>query len=325
MKCLKCDKILNREDVFCPRCGTKVQSNCSLCGGVTFPGDRFCRKCGKRLTSSDAITDIELQSQHSGVTIEHRQLDSAPVDRRIFELERQLSVQTELAKAVAHKINNVLSIILTSCQLANHSLSKSIANQEAQELLQNVIDFSDVGGRIIHEFQKFLNAIEEPIPPEEVVKLAGEIINELKSNYGEKRNYRTEVEDVESGKSFIPGLQDLSILIIDDEERIRHTLSYALTLAGCHVITASSGFEGIELAKKRDYNIAFIDLKMPDMDGLEIARQIKKLSPETFTILMTGWNVKLEADKTSTINIDAVLKKPFQLSEISKIVNSITR
>lgn len=325
MKCLKCNKILDREDVFCPVCGTKLQCTCSSCGAITYPGDSFCRKCGKRLKDDGGIISAEFQSQRTEFIASQEPLNTISFNERIFELKRQLSVQTELSKAVAHKINNFLSIILTSCQLAVHNLSRSTTNQDLQEFLQNIIDSSDLGGKIIHEFQKFLSAIEESMSPDEVAKLASEIMENLKLDHEEGRNYQIDVDDMTSGKSTFPGLQDLSILIIDDEERVRHTLSYALTLAGCHVITASSGFEGVELAKKRDYDIAFIDLKMPNMDGLETARQIKELSPETFTILMTGWNVKLEADRSKRMNIDALLKKPFQLSEIRKIIDSIIR
>jgi CheY-like chemotaxis protein len=122
----------------------------------------------------------------------------------------------------------------------------------------------------------------------------------------------------------IPGLEELSVLVIDDEERIRHTLSYAFTLSGCHVITASTGSEGIQLARNKSYNIAFIDLKMPGLDGIETARWIKSLSPDTYTILMTGWNIKLDDSSLKNV-INAVITKPFQLSEVSKIIKSVIK
>jgi len=116
--------------------------------------------------------------------------------------------------------------------------------------------------------------------------------------------------------------KQVSILIVDDEDRIRYAMSYALTLGGHSVITASNGQEALESIKSRYYDIAFVDLILPDMDGWEIVNSIRQMSPNTTIVLMTGWNVRLDDEKLKEANLDTVLTKPFQLSDVADLIKS---
>ncbi len=79
------------------------------------------------------------------------------------------------------------------------------------------------------------------------------------------------------------------ILIVDDEPLVRRSLSELLTLAGYTVSAASCGQEALELAKKYTANVVIADVKMQDIDGIELMRQLKTLNPDTPIILMTGY------------------------------------
>ncbi|MBW2644987.1 MAG: sigma 54-interacting transcriptional regulator [Deltaproteobacteria bacterium] len=78
------------------------------------------------------------------------------------------------------------------------------------------------------------------------------------------------------------------ILLIDDEAGIRTLLSISLKSDGYDVVTAENGKRGIELFEQEAPSIVLTDIKMPGMDGLDVLRRIKEISPETEVIVITG-------------------------------------
>jgi signal transduction histidine kinase len=83
-------------------------------------------------------------------------------------------------------------------------------------------------------------------------------------------------------------MTDNTILLVDDEAGIRKVLSISLQDSGYDVHTAASGEDALRLFKKIGPPVVLTDIKMPDMDGIELLRQIKKQSPETEVIMFTG-------------------------------------
>ena len=79
-----------------------------------------------------------------------------------------------------------------------------------------------------------------------------------------------------------------SILLVDDEEGIRKVLSIALSDMGYHVRTAENGVEALHMFKKERPPIVMTDIKMPEMDGIELLRRLKKINPDTEVIMITG-------------------------------------
>jgi len=79
-----------------------------------------------------------------------------------------------------------------------------------------------------------------------------------------------------------------SILLVDDEEGIRKVLSIALSDMGYHVRTAENGVEALRIFKDERPPIVLTDIKMPEMDGIELLRHLKKVSPDTEVIMITG-------------------------------------
>ena len=79
-----------------------------------------------------------------------------------------------------------------------------------------------------------------------------------------------------------------SILLVDDEEGIRKVLGIALSDMGYHVRTAENGVEALRIFKDERQPIVLTDIKMPEMDGIELLRRLKKVSPDTEVIMVTG-------------------------------------
>lgn len=79
-----------------------------------------------------------------------------------------------------------------------------------------------------------------------------------------------------------------TILLIDDEQGIRNVLHITLAHAGFRVVTAADGETGLSIFKELGPEIVITDIKMPGIDGIEVLRQVKKTSPETEVIMITG-------------------------------------
>ena len=78
------------------------------------------------------------------------------------------------------------------------------------------------------------------------------------------------------------------MLLVDDEVGYLEVLSKRLTRRGFEVTTASSGAEAIRAARRWDFDVAVVDLKMEDMDGIEVLKMLKKMVPDLHVIILTG-------------------------------------
>ncbi len=112
------------------------------------------------------------------------------------------------------------------------------------------------------------------------------------------------------------------ILIVDDEKFLCRQLEKALSQEGYSVISASTGKEGAEIAKKESPAVILLDLKLPDADGLEILQIISTLEPHPTTIIMTAHgNIEVAV---SAIKIGAYdfIEKPFHVDKLKVIIRN---
>jgi DNA-binding NtrC family response regulator len=82
--------------------------------------------------------------------------------------------------------------------------------------------------------------------------------------------------------------EGIRLLLVDDEVGYLEVLSKRLTRRGFEVATASSGAEAIRALRKSDFDVAVVDLKMEDMDGIEVLKVLKKMVPALHVIILTG-------------------------------------
>jgi two-component system response regulator HydG len=120
---------------------------------------------------------------------------------------------------------------------------------------------------------------------------------------------------------------DQPILIIDDDEDICETLTQVLKMQGHEVLTAGSGEEAVKIARDRVCQMAFIDVKLPNIDGLETLLRLKEVNPDLLTIMMTGFRneVKDALDKAQAASAVTCLYKPFDPAEAASLVQKIAR
>ncbi len=94
------------------------------------------------------------------------------------------------------------------------------------------------------------------------------------------------------------------ILLVDDEERLLNSMGQRLALMGFEVVKASSGTKAVELSRKTQLDLAIVDLKMPDMDGLMTISKLQKITPDLKTILLTGYGSKTIQKETKALGSD---------------------
>ncbi len=117
----------------------------------------------------------------------------------------------------------------------------------------------------------------------------------------------------------------VSILVVDDENIIRSLFKETLEELGRRVITATDSLKGLELVKKHDFDLVFLDLKMPGMDGAELFRQIKLIKPELPVTIITGYPDSEIMVRALAQGPFGIMKKPFDESDIVAAVNSFLR
>jgi len=108
----------------------------------------------------------------------------------------------------------------------------------------------------------------------------------------------------------------IRLLLVDDEEGYVNVLSNRLAKRGFDVSKACSGSEGIQVLRKQDFDVAVLDLKMEDMDGIEVLRIFKKMDPELMVIMLTGHGSETAAKQGIEFGAFDYLSKPCELQDL---------
>ncbi|MEA3279660.1 MAG: sigma-54 dependent transcriptional regulator [Thermodesulfobacteriota bacterium] len=106
------------------------------------------------------------------------------------------------------------------------------------------------------------------------------------------------------------------LLIIDDEENMRHMLSALLKKSGYIVDTASDGYEGLQMVSQTEYNFVLCDIKMPNMDGMEFLKSAGDTIKATTVIMMSAYGTIDTAVKAMKLGAYDYISKPFKTDEV---------
>ena len=123
------------------------------------------------------------------------------------------------------------------------------------------------------------------------------------------------------------GIPSLSILVVDDDELSRKLMRVLLTRQGHRVEVASNGLEALDAIKSQKFDIVFMDLQMPVMDGMEASRQVREWENEgvhTFIVALTADYFPEDGQKLFEAGMDNYLSKPFQVEHIQKLLRYIS-
>ena len=113
------------------------------------------------------------------------------------------------------------------------------------------------------------------------------------------------------------------ILVVDDERNIRINLGLVLEAAGYAVDTAADGEAALIKGKEQHYDVAFVDLQMPKMGGLELTRFLRAVNKATAVVILTAYGSVASAVEAMKLGAVDFLEKPFDPKDIQLLVNEI--
>ena len=112
-----------------------------------------------------------------------------------------------------------------------------------------------------------------------------------------------------------------SVLIVDDDETLRSQLSTYLDSHGIPCLLAETGGEALEALAKHRFDAVVLDVRLPDMSGLEVAARIGQMSPRPKIILMSGYDDAVREAMQADIEIFKVIEKPVPLWHVARTID----
>ncbi|MEM3616684.1 MAG: response regulator [Candidatus Bathyarchaeia archaeon] len=111
-------------------------------------------------------------------------------------------------------------------------------------------------------------------------------------------------------------VENARILVVDDDENIRKVLKTILEEEGYAVDEAENAKKAIEKSRKKVYNLALIDIRLPDMEGIELLTRMKDTVPRMRKIIITGYPTLQNAIEAVNRGADAYILKPFDMDKV---------
>ena len=111
------------------------------------------------------------------------------------------------------------------------------------------------------------------------------------------------------------------ILIVDDDESIREVLTSILTDEGYIVDAVDTGEKAIKATHEKFYNLALIDIRLPDMEGTKLLTKLKDTIPKMRKIIITGYPTLQNAIEAVNFGADAYITKPINMEKALRIIH----
>jgi DNA-binding NtrC family response regulator len=139
---------------------------------------------------------------------------------------------------------------------------------------------------------------------------------------GEKKDQRTNDPADRADQAKVGRIK---ILLVDDEEGYVNVLANRLSKRNIDVTKAYSGSQGIQAVRKEDFHVAVLDLKMEDMNGIEVLKIFKKMYPEMEVIMLSGHGSEQSAREGIELGAFDYLTKPCELEELIEKIHEAAR
>lgn len=115
-------------------------------------------------------------------------------------------------------------------------------------------------------------------------------------------------------------MADIDVVVVDDDQGVLFFLGELLSTLDISHKTADSGHQGLEIISQCRPRLAVLDVKLGSLTGLEVARKVVDLSPETRIIFMTGYRDVITPELEAEAHVLAVVQKPFEVEQFISLV-----
>ena len=106
-------------------------------------------------------------------------------------------------------------------------------------------------------------------------------------------------------------IREMKILLIDDDEWIRDSLSIFFEAEGCHVLALETAEDGITAIKDQVFDLIIVDYKLPGLDGIEFLKRICQTQPNALKIMITAYRNEDVVSEARKLNVQGFIEKPF--------------
>jgi DNA-binding response OmpR family regulator len=128
-----------------------------------------------------------------------------------------------------------------------------------------------------------------------------------------------------SGLAVDEAVEAMRVLVVEDERKVASFVARSLREKACAVDVAATGRQAIEAARSADYDIILLDLRLPDMDGLDVCRRLREQGVETPILMLTARGMVDERVRGLDAGADDYLVKPFALAELHARIRALGR
>jgi CheY-like chemotaxis protein len=115
----------------------------------------------------------------------------------------------------------------------------------------------------------------------------------------------------------------LKILVIDDKKIIGDLFSLTLGSRGHEIIWEKDEYTALELIKGQNFDLIFLDIIMPEEDGVSVLKMIKDIKPKIPVVMMSGYSVEEKRHNAMILGAELVLKKPFEFEDLQKVIKDV--
>jgi CheY-like chemotaxis protein len=117
----------------------------------------------------------------------------------------------------------------------------------------------------------------------------------------------------------------IKILVVDDEKVIRDFLSRYFTSLGLQSLAVDNGCMAIEAARKERFDLVFLDIRMPRMNGIQALQELMKIDPDSNYVMMTGYAVEEVLEDIQKYACVGLIRKPFETEELLLRINEVRK
>ena len=119
--------------------------------------------------------------------------------------------------------------------------------------------------------------------------------------------------------------QKLKLLIVDDEDGLRSIMKDELTNRGYDVTDAEGGQAALDKLKSESFDVIILDVRMPDIDGLDVLRQLRQTNTTSRVIMLTGVDELKIAKDSLALGADDFMTKPFQFQNLIACIDRVMK
>ena len=120
-------------------------------------------------------------------------------------------------------------------------------------------------------------------------------------------------------------IREMKILLIDDDEWIRDSLSIFFEAEGCRVLTLETAEEGLSAIKDHIFDLIIVDYKLPGRDGIEFLKRVRHTQPNALKILITAYRNENVVSEAKKLKVQGFIEKPFTsdtfMASLTQLIN----